>query len=108
MLVCPEWPPVIFATPATYAYAHGRTHMHNTPPPHTHTDALQIWDVTKLRCTRTMGGHRQRVGTQAWASATLASGSRDKSVLLRDVRVPAHYSGRLTGHKSEVCGLKVR
>jgi WD40 repeat protein len=69
---------------------------------------LQIWDVTKLKRTRTMGGHRQRVGTQAWSSHMLSSGSRDKSILLRDVRVPEPYVEKLLGHKSEVCGLKVR
>lgn len=37
----------------------------------------------------------------------LASGSRDKSILLRDVRLPDHYIDKLAGHRSEVCGLKV-
>ncbi|KAF8062683.1 FZR2 [Scenedesmus sp. PABB004] len=72
----------------------------------TNAGEVQIWDVTKLRRTRTMAGHRQRVGTQAWSSHMLASGSRDKAVLLRDVRVPEPYVDRLAGHKSEVCGLK--
>lgn len=68
---------------------------------------LQIWDVTKLKRTRTMLGHRQRVGTQAWNSHMLSSGSRDKSILLRDVRVPEPFVEKLSGHRSEVCGLKV-
>lgn len=55
-----------------------------------------------------MLGHRQRVGTQAWNSHMLASGSRDKTILLRDVRVAEAYSEKFTGHRSEVCGLKVR
>jgi len=38
----------------------------------------------------------------------LASGSRDKSILLRDVRLPDHFVDKLAGHRSEVCGLKVR
>jgi hypothetical protein len=37
----------------------------------------------------------------------LASGSRDKSILLRDVRLPDHYTDKLQGHRSEICGLKV-
>eukprot|EP00878_Enallax_costatus_P014516 GHUV01015184.1.p1 GENE.GHUV01015184.1~~GHUV01015184.1.p1 ORF type:complete len:337 (+),score=72.33 GHUV01015184.1:1794-2804(+) len=72
----------------------------------TNTGEVQIWDVTKLKRTRTMLGHRQRVGTQAWNSHMLSSGSRDKSILLRDVRVPEPYVEKLSGHKSEVCGLK--
>jgi cell division cycle 20-like protein 1 (cofactor of APC complex) len=67
----------------------------------------QIWDVTKLKRTRTMAGHRQRVGTQAWSSHMLGSGGRDKQILLRDVRVAEPYVEKLMGHKSEVCGLKV-
>lgn len=141
----------------------------------TNSGEVQIWDVSKLKRTRTMTGHRQRVGTQvswcmyekklsrhssslhlctlrcgciilasqqgwehllrselkppcrgllvsgmstcfglflrcllqAWSSHMLASGSRDKSVLLRDVRLPDHYVAKLAGHRSEVCGLKV-
>ncbi|WIA41163.1 hypothetical protein OEZ86_004780 [Tetradesmus obliquus] len=72
----------------------------------TNSGEVQIWDVAKLKRTRTMAGHRQRVGTQAWSSHVLASGSRDKAVLLRDVRLPQPYVEKLSGHKSEVCGLK--
>ena len=53
-----------------------------------------------------MGGHRTRVGTLAWSSSTLSSGSRDRNILQRDVRAPEHYTSKLSGHKSEVCGLK--
>eukprot|EP00242_Pyramimonas_sp_CCMP2087_P010993 CAMPEP_0198206072 /NCGR_PEP_ID=MMETSP1445-20131203/9597_1 /TAXON_ID=36898 /ORGANISM="Pyramimonas sp., Strain CCMP2087" /LENGTH=239 /DNA_ID=CAMNT_0043878611 /DNA_START=25 /DNA_END=745 /DNA_ORIENTATION=- len=53
-----------------------------------------------------MGGHRTRVGTLAWSSHTLSSGSRDRNILQRDVRAPADFSSKLVGHKSEVCGLK--
>lgn len=88
------------------------------PPPHTHTlhthpythaptHPAQIYDVAAGKRTRTMGGHRQRVSTQAWASALLVSGSRDRTVLQRDVRAPEEYVARLVGHKSEVCGLRV-
>lgn len=45
---------------------------------------------------------------QAWSSHMLASGSRDKCILLRDVRLPDHFVDKLAGHRSEVCGLKVR
>jgi cell division cycle 20-like protein 1 (cofactor of APC complex) len=42
----------------------------------------------------------------AWCGSTLASGSRDRNILLRDVRAQEDYTSRLTGHRSEVCGLR--
>jgi cell division cycle 20-like protein 1, cofactor of APC complex len=56
---------------------------------------------------RSMGGHRGRVGTLAWSSHLLCSGSRDRSILHRDIRVDRDYLSKLTGHRSEV-GLSVR
>jgi len=53
-----------------------------------------------------MPGHKQWVGCMAWSHHTLATGSGDKSVLLRDVRAPEPVVGRLGAHRSEVCGLK--
>lgn len=48
---------------------------------------IQVFDVAALKCTRNMAGHTFRVGTLAWSTALLASGSRDRRVLLQDVRV---------------------
>jgi cell division cycle 20-like protein 1 (cofactor of APC complex) len=67
---------------------------------------LQLWDVAKCRLVRTMTGHGSRVGTLAWNSQLLASGSRDRLVFQRDVRVPEQFIRKLVGHKQEVCGLK--
>lgn len=53
-----------------------------------------------------MEGHRQRVGALAWSSSLLSSGSRDKSILQRDIRTQDDFVSKMTGHKSEVCGLK--
>ena len=53
-----------------------------------------------------MEGHRLRVGALAWSSSVLSSGSRDKSILQRDIRCQEDHVSKLTGHKSEVCGLK--
>ncbi|CAI5476807.1 unnamed protein product [Closterium sp. Yama58-4] len=66
----------------------------------------KVWDVVKGRRVRSMGGHRVRVGAMAWAANVLATGSRDRSVLQRDVRSPVDFVARLTAHRSEVCGLK--
>ena len=72
----------------------------------TNSGEVQIWDVAKCKKTRTMLGHRSRAGTLAWNSHTLSSGSRDRTILNRDIRSPNDYSTKLLGHKSEVCGLK--
>ncbi|KAH7427860.1 hypothetical protein KP509_10G063800 [Ceratopteris richardii] len=72
----------------------------------TNLGGVQIWDAQRCKKVRTMGGHRTRVGTLAWGSHILSSGSRDRSILQRDIRVQADFVNKLTGHKSEVCGLK--
>jgi len=72
----------------------------------TRTGLIQLWDVAKGKMVRTMGGHIARVGTVAWTSHCLASGSRDRTIFLRDVRSQESYTRKLVGHKQEVCGLK--
>ncbi|KAJ9173510.1 hypothetical protein P3X46_016633 [Hevea brasiliensis] len=67
---------------------------------------VQIWDASRCKRVRTMEGHRLRVGALAWSSSVLSSGSRDKSILQRDVRAQEDFVSKLSGHKSEVCGLK--
>ncbi|KAI0407343.1 WD40-repeat-containing domain protein [Xylaria palmicola] len=67
---------------------------------------VQIWDAEKTRRLRTMTGHTARVGSLAWNSHILTSGSRDRYILHRDVRAPEQFMRRLVGHKQEVCGLK--
>ncbi|XWS49004.1 hypothetical protein CRYUN_Cryun13aG0126200 [Craigia yunnanensis] len=67
---------------------------------------VQIWDASRCRRVRTMEGHRLRVGALAWSSSLLSSGSRDKSILQRDIRAQDDFVSKLSGHKSEVCGLK--
>ncbi|MCO5577173.1 hypothetical protein L7F22_030997 [Adiantum nelumboides] len=72
----------------------------------TNLGEVQIWDAARCKKVRTMGGHRTRVGCLAWSSNILSSGSRDRSILQRDIRVQDDFVSKLTGHKSEVCGLK--
>ena len=67
---------------------------------------VQIWDAVKCRKLRTMQGHRQRVGCISWSHHVLATGSRDRNILMRDVRTPSHFYSKLSSHRSEVCGLK--
>ncbi|PHH83877.1 hypothetical protein CDD83_2879 [Cordyceps sp. RAO-2017] len=67
---------------------------------------VQIWDAEKTRRLRTMTGHTARVGSLAWNTHILTSGSRDRSIYHRDVRAPDQWLRKLVGHKQEVCGLK--
>lgn len=72
----------------------------------TNRGEVQLWDTIKCKKVRTMGGHSARVGTLAWSGPVLASGSRDRLIFLRDVRVQAAFTDRLGAHKQEVCGLR--
>ncbi|KZZ99356.1 WD40 repeat-like-containing domain protein [Moelleriella libera RCEF 2490] len=67
---------------------------------------VQIWDAEKARRLRTMTGHTARVGSLAWNTHILTSGSRDRLIYHRDVRAPDQWLRKLVGHKQEVCGLR--
>lgn len=67
---------------------------------------IHLWDINKVKKIRTLEGHSGRVGAVAWGDVSLVSGSRDKSILLRDIRTQEHYYQSLKTHKQEVCGLK--
>mmetsp|Transcript_11708 Transcript_11708/g.35139 ORF Transcript_11708/g.35139 Transcript_11708/m.35139 type:complete len:520 (+) Transcript_11708:546-2105(+) len=72
----------------------------------TNSNETQIWDANKSQLVRTMQGHRGRVGCMSWSSHLLSTGSRDRTILNRDVRAPEDFQSRLNAHRSEVCGLK--
>lgn len=71
------------------------------------TGLVQVWDVTANKQINTLSGHTNRVGALAWNGDILLSGSRDRSILQRDIRTPCVTPDRkLEAHKQEVCGLK--
>ncbi|OQR95729.1 WD repeat-containing protein srw1 [Achlya hypogyna] len=72
----------------------------------THSGEVQLWDTVECKRVRTMQGHTERVGTLAWSSTLLASGSRDKAIFFRDARCATDFTSKLAGHKQEICGLK--
>jgi cell division cycle 20-like protein 1 (cofactor of APC complex) len=45
-----------------------------------------IWDADKMKQVKEFGGHTMRVGTIAWGNPILATGSRDKNIIFRDIR----------------------
>ncbi|PNS13874.1 hypothetical protein CAC42_1365 [Sphaceloma murrayae] len=67
---------------------------------------ITIWDTVAKRRLRTMTGHSARVSSMAWNQHVLSTGSRDRTILHRDVRDQAQFYARLIGHKQEVCGLR--
>ncbi len=56
---------------------------------------VQIWDVEKIKMTKKLSGHEVRVGSMAWNSTLLATGSRDKSILLRDLRIGRDFTVKM-------------
>jgi len=67
---------------------------------------VQVWDVNKCKLLRVLKGHSGRVGALAWSTNVLSSGSKDKTILQRDLREKDDYFSSLANHKQEVCGLK--
>ncbi len=65
----------------------------------TNSGDVQIWDVVKMKKTRTLTGHTNRVGAISWNSTLLSTGSRDKTILHRDLRVNSPFISKLVGHK---------
>lgn len=68
---------------------------------------VQIWDLSANKRLNVLEGHSGRVGALAWNGDSLSSGSRDRMILQRDIRMPPLVATRrLEGHRQEVCGLK--
>ena len=73
----------------------------------THRGTVQVWDVTTSKRIHTLEGHSARVGALARNGDLLASGSRDRLILKRDIRTPPSIpQRRLSDHRQEVCGLE--
>lgn len=48
---------------------------------------------------KTLTGHDGRIGTVAWNNKFLSTGSRDKSILHRDLRTKNNFEAKLLGHR---------
>ncbi len=61
---------------------------------------VQLWDVEKHCKINDYSGHADRVSSVAWGEGLLASGSRDRGILLRDFREGSkHVISKLEGHE---------
>lgn len=68
--------------------------------------SVKVFDPELPFIIREYRGHSERVGALAWNEYLLASGSRDRSILQRDLNSYGDIVSKLIGHKQEVCGLK--
>jgi hypothetical protein len=69
---------------------------------------VQIYDVATSKLVTSMSGHTGRVGSVAWNGDLVTSGSRDRLILQKDIRVPTQIADRkLVGHRQEVCIITI-
>ncbi|GJS95096.1 hypothetical protein Tco_0802064 [Tanacetum coccineum] len=61
---------------------------------------IKLWDAIHCKKVRTTDGHTKFVGTLAWSSSMLYSGSHDTSILQRDPRAHKSFDSELNGPKS--------
>ena len=59
-----------------------------------------------MKKVRSLVGHTNRVGALSWNANLLSTGSRDKTILNRDIRADSQFVSKFEGHRQEVCGLK--
>lgn len=67
---------------------------------------LQLWDAISSKQLYSIKSNEGRIGTISWNSQILSTGSRDKTIMHRDIRQKGICFSKSEGHKQEVCGLK--
>ena len=69
----------------------------------TNQGKVKIYDAETSKMIREFGGHVGRVGALSWQFGSnanvLSSGSKDRTILNRDMRSANDFIGCLTGHK---------
>lgn len=67
---------------------------------------VEIYDIQAKKLIKSFEGHSARVSVVAWNNNLLSSGSKDYSILNRDLRSKQESFSKYIAHKQEVCGLK--
>ena len=71
------------------------------------TGGVCLLDAATHSTVRSYADHKGRVGALAWAGPLLATGGKDRAIVLRDVRSPRIAESVLkSAHASDVTGLK--
>jgi cell division cycle 20-like protein 1 (cofactor of APC complex) len=67
----------------------------------------EVWDMERNSKVSELTGHSARVSSLSWSGNLLASGSRDRSINVHDLRIGMRdVVSVYQGHTQEVCGLK--
>jgi WD40 repeat protein len=72
------------------------------------TGAVEIYDVEKACLARTLHKHQLRVSALTFVDGLLVSGSKDRTVVIHDLRQREHVIREFTAHKGEICTLKTK
>ena len=70
---------------------------------------VEIYDINKKELITSFRDHLNRVGVVSWNRNLISSGSKDYSIITRDIRCKNNNENiirRFLGHQQEVCGLK--
>ena len=68
---------------------------------------LEVFDFEKSTSIRKLPNiHHSRIGSLAWKDNIQASGSRDSTIFMTDIRSKKPFVNKLQGHKQEICGQK--
>ena len=70
---------------------------------------VELYDINKKELISSFKGHSERVGVVSWNKNILSSGSKDYSIITRDIRCKDNDENlirKFLGHQQEVCGLK--
>jgi cell division cycle 20-like protein 1 (cofactor of APC complex) len=70
---------------------------------------VELYDINKEKKICSFKGHSARVGVVSWNKNILSSGSKDFSIITRDIRCKnddENIIRKFYGHNQEVCGLK--
>lgn len=69
---------------------------------------IEIFDVGKNCSIRAFKTHSNRVSAFTFVDNMLVSGSKDKSILVHDLRLSSTVIKAFNGHNGEVCSLKAK
>jgi cell division cycle 20-like protein 1 (cofactor of APC complex) len=70
---------------------------------------VELYDINKKKLIIRYKSHTNRVGVVSWNKNLISSGSKDYSIITRDIRCKGNEENivcKFLGHQQEVCGLK--